>query len=162
MKGTKQRAARNDVQNLRPLGIKHPRASIHKRIFRLIDHAVASPHCQAIEWRCNLNIDIQRLRSQSTDDQLVLSSVAYIAQESFVPPPQQRHVHGSCANQKRPSFKFKKFYPPRFPIVHPAKFKPNQPMNPLAIAIEETKSVLQPLFAKPTLATKLLEKPPFR
>jgi hypothetical protein len=70
--------------------------------------------------------------------------------------------HGARANQKRPSFKFKKIYPPEFPIVHPAKFKPNQPMNPLAIAIEETKSVLQPLFAKPTLATKLLEKPPFR
>jgi hypothetical protein len=81
------------------------------RIFRVIDHAVASPHCQAIGWRRYLIIDIQRLRSQSTDDQLVLSSVAYIAQESFV-PPQQRPVcpmpHGVRANQKRPSFKLKK------------------------------------------------------
>jgi hypothetical protein len=168
MKGKKQRAARNDVQNLRPLGIKHPRASIQKRIFRLIDHAVASPHCQAIEWRCNLNIDIQRLRSQSTDDQLVLSSVAYIAQEVLFPHNKGMLPHAArcAANQKKTSFKFKRMnenLPPGVPdCAHPAKFKPNQPMNPLAIAIEETKSVLQPLFAKPTLATKLLEKPPFR
>jgi hypothetical protein len=35
-------------------------------------------------------------------------------------------------------------------------------MDPLEIAIGETKALLQPLFTKPTLSTKLLEKPPFR
>lgn len=39
---------------------------------------------------------------------------------------------------------------------------PNPPMDPLEIAIGETKALLQPLFTKPTLSTKLLEKPPFR
>lgn len=126
MKGKKQRAARNDVQNLRPLGIKHPRASIQKRIFRLIDHAVASPHCQAIEWRCNLNIDIQRLRSQSTDDQLVLSSVAYIAQEVLFPHNKGMLPHAArcAANQKKTSFKFKRMnenLPPGVPDCAPSK-----------------------------------------
>lgn len=123
MKGKKQRAARNDVQNLRPLGIKLPRASIQKRIFRLIDHAVASPHCQAIEWRCNLNIDIQRLRSQSTDYQLVLSSVAYIAQEVLFPHNKGMLPHAArCARKPKKTF-FQiqkdemKIYPPEFPIV---------------------------------------------
>lgn len=35
-------------------------------------------------------------------------------------------------------------------------------MDSLETAIGETKDVLQPLFTKPTLSTKLLEKPPFR
>ena len=75
------------------------------RIFRVIDHAVASPHWQAIEWRCNLIIDIQRLRSQSTDDQLVLLSVAYCTREFCSPTTKACLPHAArCARKPKTTF----------------------------------------------------------